>query len=314
MDLREVRRAIARLMYAPGHDDGSYAPLFIRFAWHCSGTYCKESGNGGSWGSTFRFENEAADPENAGLSKAKELLESVKARFPAISYADLYILAGAVAIESTGGPHIPVKTGRPDFDDAEATAIFGEGKCPFGFGTVNPNTSRLPAADLGPDPDAPPDAPAHIREAPTINAVRATFQRLGLTDKETVCLILLGHQFGRCHPENSGYEHAWYAFDPTEWNAYETGLGYISLYEQGIRNYREVHKASGKRQYEMFFAGRRWMLLIADMVLYWDQDYYRHVVYYNRNRRIFRQDAALAWTKLTELGCKNLTPELTAHS
>lgn len=62
-------------------------------------------------------------------------------------------------------------------------------------------------------------------ESPTIKSIRDTFDRLGMDDKETVLLIILGHQFGRCHLENSGYEFAWYQFGPTQYNIYEHGLG-----------------------------------------------------------------------------------------
>mmetsp|Transcript_4975 Transcript_4975/g.10353 ORF Transcript_4975/g.10353 Transcript_4975/m.10353 type:complete len:368 (+) Transcript_4975:617-1720(+) len=311
-DLSDVRSALRRIMWSPGHDDGSYAPLFIRFSWHMCGTYCKDSGNGGSWGGTYRFENEVNDPENAGLTKARDLLDQIKRRFEWLSYADLYVLAGTVAIEYAGGPYIPLKTGRPDYDDAAAEKVYGTGKCPFGYGDINPNTSRLPAADLGPDPNVPSDAPVQEREAPTINAVRRTFHRMGFSDKEAVCLILLGHQFGRCHLENSGYQHAWYAFAPHEWNAYESGLGYMSLYGNAINRFKEVTTPAGKRQFELFFAGRRWMMLPADMALYWDPEFYEHVMFYDENRRTFKEDAIAAWTKLMELGCdqSKLIPEL----
>jgi hypothetical protein len=74
------------------------------------------------------------------------------------------------------------------------------------------------------------DDEVHPEQA-TIDAVRGTFSRLGFGDKETVCLVVLGHQYGRCHLDVSGYENAWYAFDPTHWNTYEYGMGYMSLYE-----------------------------------------------------------------------------------
>jgi len=185
--------------------------------------------------------------------------------------------------------------------------------CPFGDGKFNPHGSRLPAADLGPDPKAPEGAPAHIREAPTIQAVRNTFERMGFNDKETVALIVLGHQFGRCHPEVSGFEHPWYAFDPAHWNVYKHGLGYISAYVLGVARgmYRFVTTKAGKRQYQTdMFGGEPFMMLISDMALMWDKDYRQHLEYYDRNRKAFWTDSVAAWVKLTELGCDGLlTPE-----
>jgi len=205
-------------MRDPSHDDGSFAPLFIRFAWHLSGTYDKDSNTGGSNGATMRFESESNDPENAGLQKVKDLLAPIHERHSWLSLADLWILAGYVAIEATGGPRIRFAYGRKDFTKEEAAAIYGKSCCPFGDGKFNPNGSRLPAADLGPDNNVPSTAPMCQREAPTINAMRSTFARMGFNDKETVALILLGHQYGRCHREVSGYEGRWWR-EPTTWSA-----------------------------------------------------------------------------------------------
>merc|ERR1719253_2225645 len=174
-DLTEVRDAIHSVMYDPSHDDGSYAPLLIRFAWHLCGTYDKETKTGGSNGATMRFEAEANDPENAGFDKAKALLAPIHERFPWLSLADVWVLAGYVAIEATGGPYIRFAHGRNDFSKETAKAIYGESCCPYGDGKFNPNGSRLPAADLGPDKDVSTSAPMCEREAPTINAMRSTF-------------------------------------------------------------------------------------------------------------------------------------------
>ena len=103
VDFAAVRRELLLLMDNPQWDDGSLAPIFIRLAWHSSGTFDKASGTGGSSGAGMRFEYEASDPENAGLATARAFLEPVKRRFPAISYSDLWILASYVAIEHTGG-------------------------------------------------------------------------------------------------------------------------------------------------------------------------------------------------------------------
>lgn len=90
-------------MNAPGYDDGSFGPLFVRLAWHASGTYDKSTGKGGSNGATMRFEPERSDDANSGLVLAQEKLEPIKKKHPWISYADLWTYAGKVAVEEMGG-------------------------------------------------------------------------------------------------------------------------------------------------------------------------------------------------------------------
>jgi catalase (peroxidase I) len=143
-----------------------------------------------------------------------------------------------------------------------------------------------------------------------------TFKRMGFDDKETVALIVLGHQYGRCHSEVSGYEDPWYAFDPAHWNVYLHGLGYLSIYGAltgGRSPFVEVETAKGKRQFSSNMMGGRWMMLITDMALAWDANYRKHIQFYDRNRQAFHEDSAAAWTKLTENGCKDigLVEELT---
>lgn len=343
LDLTQVREAIHEVMLDPSHDDGSFAPLLIRFAWHISGTYDRESKTGGSNGSTMRFEAEAGDSENAGLDKAIALLAPIHERFPWISLADLWVLSGYVAIEAAGGPRIRFAHGRRDFSWEEAVALNGSSGCPFGDGKVNPNGSRLPAADLGRDQRVSKSAPKCQQEAPTINAMRATFDRMGLNDHETVALILLGHQFGRCHREVSGYEGPWWAANPTKWNS--DGLGFLVCADAYDWEYEEnpsadvqpldLHQwprlapkhrlhggeawtkairphptlAPGKRQYDDTGNGRHIMMLIADMCLTWDPEYRRHLGRYRQDRDAFRAEAVAAWKKLTELGCEGLLVE-----
>lgn len=341
-DLTEVRNAIHAVMFDPSHDDGSFAPLLIRFAWHNCGTYDRESNTGGSNGATMRFGAEANDPENAGLDKAKALLLPIHKQFPWLSLADLWILAGYVAIEAAGGPRIRFAHGRQDFTAEEAVAIYGDSGCPFGDGKFNPHGSRLPAADLGQDESVPASAPMCQKEAPTINAMRSTFSRMGMNDQETVALILLGHQFGRCHREVSGFEGPWWARDPTTWNS--DGMGFLVCADEFDWEYEEnpcanarplnpshmpqlapAHRlqgsswtsairphptlAPGKRQYDNTGRGRHIMMLVTDMCLTWDPTYRQHLKRYRRNRQAFCADAVAAWKKLTELGCDGMLVE-----
>lgn len=119
-DYAAVRAAIAARLDADDYDDGSYGPVLVRLAWHCSGTFDKATGGGGSNGATMRFDPEAGHGANAGLGVARAFLEPIKKKFPWISYADLYTLSGAVAIEEMGGPVIPWAPGRSDAADGAA--------------------------------------------------------------------------------------------------------------------------------------------------------------------------------------------------
>jgi catalase (peroxidase I) len=269
----------------------------------------------------MRFPAEQEDPENNGLAKAREVLKKIHDKHPYLSLADIYVLAGYVAFEASGGPIIPFATGRQDFSEEEAREIHGPALCPFGRGRHNPNGSLLPSADLGKDPACKASAPAHEREKPTIDATRCTFQRLGLSDKETVVLIVMGHQYGRMHENISGYggvtgADTWYAFDPAHWNVYGPGgLGYLTTYSmQASRGTwpEWINPRNGKRQFHMKMGGGVFAFLPVDMALLWDPTWKKIVLGYDSHRLDFHRDSAAAWTKLTELGCEGmLTPEAT---
>ena len=156
-------------------DTKSFAcPIAARLAWHAAGTYDKRDGSGGTNGANMRYDPEMNDPANAGLSIVRDLLHVVKKKHPEISNADLWTLAGSLAIEFMGGPKVPHKLGRVDFPDAS--------KCPA--------HGRLPDAAQGAE---------HIREV---------FYRMGFNDREIVAL-LGAHTVGRCHVARSGYDGPW---------------------------------------------------------------------------------------------------------
>eukprot|EP00747_Dinoflagellata_sp_TGD_P084827 gnl/TRDRNA2_/TRDRNA2_162664_c0_seq2.p1 gnl/TRDRNA2_/TRDRNA2_162664_c0~~gnl/TRDRNA2_/TRDRNA2_162664_c0_seq2.p1 ORF type:complete len:612 (+),score=119.09 gnl/TRDRNA2_/TRDRNA2_162664_c0_seq2:64-1899(+) len=193
VDYAAVRADLVRIMNSPDWDDGSYAPILIRLAWHSSGTYDKNDGSGGSNGATMRHSLEASDPENAGLANARNYLEAIKAKYPALSYADLWILAAYVSIEHTGGPSIPFTGGRTDAPAEKAVA-----------------PGRLPGAERGVDPSYELDEEGRLKGwEKTAQHIRDVFGRMGLNDQETVALICGGHVYGRCHTESSGYAGAW---------------------------------------------------------------------------------------------------------
>eukprot|EP01091_Cochliopodium_minus_P020585 TRINITY_DN9035_c0_g1_i1.p1 TRINITY_DN9035_c0_g1~~TRINITY_DN9035_c0_g1_i1.p1 ORF type:complete len:401 (-),score=135.48 TRINITY_DN9035_c0_g1_i1:72-1274(-) len=161
---------------SPMFDDGSYAGILVRLAWHSSGTYSKVDGTGGSNGANMRFQPESKHGANNGLEIARELLEPIKKKYPGISYADLYTFAGVVAIEATGGPKIKWRAGRSDTPCSDH---------------VKPTPhDRLPDANQG------------------ANHLRDIFYRMGFNDQEIVALAG-AHCLGRCHTNRSGYTGPW---------------------------------------------------------------------------------------------------------
>eukprot|EP01051_Picozoa_sp_SAG22_P016564 SAG22_NODE_2363_length_2655_cov_2.789906_2_plen_149_part_00 len=135
-------------------------PTLVRLAWHSSGTYDKHSKTGGSDGATMRFDGageEANHGANAGLGVARDFLEPIKAKFPGISYSDLWIYASYVAIEEMGGPEIPFVAGRKDA--ASGKECPPEGRLPngqAGEGNADSETSIVATA-------------AHVRQVGTKN-------------------------------------------------------------------------------------------------------------------------------------------------
>lgn len=166
------------------YDDGSYGPVLLRLAWHAAGTYNKSDGSGGSNGSTMRHAPEAGHGANAGLKTARELLEKVKAKHPKISYADLWSLAGVVAVQEMNGPTLKWRPGRSDLPAEKCT--------PDG---------RLPDASKGND---------HLR---------SIFGRMGFNDVEIVALSG-AHSLGRCHTDRSGFSGPWTRAPTTFSNEY----------------------------------------------------------------------------------------------
>ncbi|KAL8109772.1 hypothetical protein AgCh_025748 [Apium graveolens] len=146
------------------------APIMLRLAWHDAGTYDKNTKTGGPNGS-IRNQEEFSHGSNNGLKIALDFCEEIKFRHPKITYADLYQLAGVVAVEVTGGPTIDFVPGRKD-------------------SLTSPKEGRLPNATKG--------AP-HLREV---------FYRMGLSDKDIVALSG-GHTLGRAHADRSGFDGPW---------------------------------------------------------------------------------------------------------
>ena len=117
-----VRKDIADLIETDAEKRGDGTALtgtFVRLAWHCAGTYAKADNSGGSNGARMRYNPEAKWGANAGLGMARDALEPLKAKYPDLSYGDLYTLAGVTAIEEAAGPKISWRPGREDMDSGE---------------------------------------------------------------------------------------------------------------------------------------------------------------------------------------------------
>lgn len=179
----EVRKAIKDVIDDPNYVDSTYAPLFLRLAWHSSGTFSPtEKPIGGSCGGTMRHPTELNRSQNRGLSLAVARLRPVKSKFPTLSHADLFTLAGVVAIEHMGGPKIPFTGGRVDKPVSEV-----------------PPDKRLPDEKQG---------AAHVKQI---------FSRMGFTLQETVALIG-AHSMGKMHHERSGIANSSWGHSTTTFN------------------------------------------------------------------------------------------------
>ncbi|MGG1558047.1 catalase/peroxidase HPI [Geobacillus thermoleovorans] len=215
-------------------DYGHYGPLFIRMAWHSAGTYRIGDGRGGASTGTQRFAPLNSWPDNANLDKARRLLWPIKKKYGnKISWADLFILAGNVAIESMGGKTIGFGGGRVDVWHPEEDVYWGSEKewlASERYSGDRELENPLAAVQMGliyvnPEgPDGKPDPVAAARD------IRETFRRMGMNDEETVALIAGGHTFGKAH----GAGPATHVGPEPEAAPIEAqGLGWISSYGKG---------------------------------------------------------------------------------
>ncbi|WP_416832917.1 MAG: catalase/peroxidase HPI [Erythrobacter sp.] len=188
-------------------DYGHYGPFFIRMAWHAAGTYRTGDGRGGAGSGQQRFAPLNSWPDNGNLDKARRLLWPIKQKYgKAISWADLYILAGNVAIESMGGPVFGFGGGRADVFEPESVywgteeQWVNEGVATRiqpkeGMALENP----LAAIQMGliyVNPEGPGGNPDPLESA---RDMRETFARMAMNDEETVALTAGGHAFGKAH-------------------------------------------------------------------------------------------------------------------
>mgnify|MGYP003298594432 FL=1 len=216
-------------------DYGHYGPFFIRMTWHAAGTYRTGDGRGGGGTGAQRFAPLNSWPDNGNLDKARRLLWPIKQKYGnQISWADLLILAGNVAIESMGGKTFGFAGGRPDIWHPEEDIYWGAENEWLGDkryeSTRQSLENPLAAVQMGliyVNPEGPNGNPDPLLSA---QDVRETFGRMAMNDEETVALVAGGHTFGKAHgagdPELVGTE-------PEGAPIEEMGFGWSNAYRSG---------------------------------------------------------------------------------
>jgi catalase-peroxidase len=207
LDLDAVKKDLAKLMtdsqdWWPA-DYGHYGPFFIRMAWHSAGTYRVTDGRGGGGFGLQRFAPLDSWPDNANLDKARRLLWPIKQKYGRqISWADLMILTGNVALESMGFKTFGFAGGREDVWESQNDIYWGPESEWLGdkrYAGDRQLENPLAAVQMGliyVNPEGPNSKPDPLAAAKDI---REVFKRMAMNDEETVALIAGGHTFGKCH-------------------------------------------------------------------------------------------------------------------
>ena len=215
-------------------DYGNYGGLFIRMAWHSAGTYRTADGRGGTRAGQQRFAPQNSWPDNANLDKARRLLWPIKQKYgQKISWADLMILAGNVALESMGFKTVGFAGGRTDVWEPQSNVYWGAEKKFLDDERYNEDRELeqpLAAVQMGliyVNPEGPNGEPDPIKAAIDI---RETFGRMGMNDEETVALIAGGHTLGKTHGAASGDN---LGASPEGAAIEQQGMGWKSNYKTG---------------------------------------------------------------------------------
>jgi catalase-peroxidase len=244
LDYQALKRDLTALMtdsqpWWPA-DYGHYGPFFIRMAWHAAGTYRTGDGRGGANSGNQRFAPLNSWPDNGNLDKARRLLWPIKQKYgKSLSWADLFILAGNVAIESMGGPTFGFGGGREDIYEAERDVYWGAEEKWVNEGSetrIQPEREMelehpLAAIQMGliyVNPEGPGGNPDPLQSA---RDIKITFERMAMNHEETVALTAGGHTFGKAHGagDPSLVDVAPEAADITL-----QGLGWASAHESGF--------------------------------------------------------------------------------
>jgi catalase-peroxidase len=243
LDLDAVKQDIHEIMTTSQDwwpaDYGHYGPLFIRMAWHAAGTYRTHDGRGGSASGTLRFAPLNSWPDNVNLDKSRRLLWPVKQKYGRkLSWGDLHVLAGNVAIESMGLPTFGFGGGRIDAWEPEHDVYWGPETEWLGgdqrYSGERELESPLGAVQMGliyVNPEGPDGVPDPVAAA---HDIRETFGRMAMNDEETVALIAGGHTFGKAHG----------AGDPGQYVGAEPEGGELELQGLGWKNtFKDGHSA-----------------------------------------------------------------------
>lgn len=264
--LKAAREELVALMKAK-----PCAPIIVRLAWHDCGTYNKDISKwpkcGGANGS-IRFSPEINHGANSGLANGLKLLEPIKQKYPAVSFADLLQMASAVAIEVAGGPNIPIKFGRLDVQGPQECAPEG----------------NLPAA-AAPFPDGSPKPGDHLRRV---------FYRMGLSDKDIVALSG-AHTLGRSYPNRSGFGKA----EGTKYTANGPGTkGGSSWTPEWLKFDNSYFKCIKEKTDEDL------LVLPTDAALFEDESFKPYAEKYAVDQDVFFKEYAESHVKLSELGAQ----------
>ncbi|MGV9883086.1 catalase/peroxidase HPI [Streptomyces sp. NPDC003006] len=238
LDLPAVKRDIAETLTTSQDwwpaDFGHYGPFMIRMAWHSAGTYRISDGRGGAGAGQQRFAPLNSWPDNASLDKARRLLWPVKKKYgKSISWADLMVLTGNVALESMGFKTFGFAGGRADVWEPDEDVYWGPETTWLGDERYTGDReleNPLGAVQMGliyVNPEGPNGNPDPIAAA---RDIRETFRRMAMNDEETVALIAGGHTFGKTHGAGPA-DHV--GDDPEAAPMEQQGLGWKSTYGTG---------------------------------------------------------------------------------
>jgi len=241
LDLAAVKKDLAALMtdsqdWWPA-DFGHYGPLFIRMAWHSAGTYRTGDGRGGGGRGQQRFAPVNSWPDNVSLDKARRLIWPIKQKYGRkISWADLMILAGNVALETMGFETFGFAGGREDAWEPDQDVLWGTEKTWLDderYSGDRELENPLAAVQMGliyVNPEGPNGNPDPVAAA---HDIRETFARMAMNDEETVALIAGGHTFGKTH---GAADASYLGPEPEAAPLEEQGLGWASRFGTGTGN------------------------------------------------------------------------------
>jgi catalase-peroxidase len=239
LDLNALKKDIEAVMTTSQDwwpaDYGHYGPLFIRMAWHAAGTYRIADGRGGAGSGSQRFAPLNSWPDNVSLDKARRLLWPIKQKYGRkISWGDLMVLTGNVALESMGFKTFGFAGGREDIWEPEADVYWGPEKTWLGDERYTGNRqleNPLGAVQMGliyVNPEGPNGKPDPLAAAVDI---KETFRRMAMNDEETVALIAGGHTFGKAHGAAPAAQYV--GPEPEGASLEEQGLGWKNTFGTG---------------------------------------------------------------------------------